>query len=121
MFLSKRTRKLTTWYLIARLVRVISDWILVDISDCCDNCPCSSALEINNPASRISVGHPAIEHNSPEIVATTTHVTIVKSDAEGAILLDTMGCSEALLLFVFGLETFGASCPVVELERKVTT
>ena len=121
MFVSKRTRKLTTCKFIARLVREIADRILIDIGDRRDHCPCSSALEINYPASRISVGHPAIEHNSSEIAAITFHVIITKLNAEGAILLDAMGCLEAVLLFVRGLETFGASCPLVDLERKVTT
>jgi hypothetical protein len=74
-------------------------------------------LKIYIPAARIIFGHPLIEHNSPEIIAATTS----KSNTEGTVSLDTVGCSEALLLFVVGLETFCTSCPFVELKRQVTS
>jgi hypothetical protein len=46
---------------------------------------------------------------------------MTKSGTKRTVILDTIGCSEAILLFVVGLETFGTSVPFVKLKRKVTS
>ena len=59
--------------------------------------------------------------DSVAIIAATTHPSIAKFYTEGPIFIDTVGCSEAFLLAVAGLETLGTPCPLPEAKRKVTS